>query len=83
MLKQFLKVITYNDPFLCLHALKIIYLSLLVQAQCRTELSLPLNNPALSWLHCSPQSVCEQQFKGLVSPSQHNLNEASSSPLPV
>lgn len=60
------KIVAYNDPFLCLHALKIINLSLLVQAQCGTELSLPLNNPAVSWLHCSHQPVCEQQFQCLV-----------------
>lgn len=59
MLKHFFKIITRNHPFLCLRALKIIYLPWLVQVRVRTELSLPLDNPAPGWLHCSPQPVPE------------------------
>lgn len=71
---------TCSDPFLCLYALKIIYLSLLAQFSVVPELSLPF---ILLSAGCIVHSnLCKRQFKGSVSASWCNLNEVSS-PLPV
>lgn len=77
--KTVLKIITRNDPFFCFPALKIIYLPFLVQAQCRSELRLPLNKAALSWWHRTPQAV-RVAFPRLVFPFPTLLQQAGCEP---